>query len=59
LILDYPLQQEKLVPCLASTYAFFYSFMKLEHFRAEILDTDTILFEQLPEVIIDFNLFIF
>jgi hypothetical protein len=51
LILDYPLQQEKLVPCLATTYAFFHSFEKLENFRAQILDNDSILFEQLPEVI--------
>jgi len=52
LILDYPLQQDKLVPCLATTYAFFFTFMKLENFRAAILDSDTILFEQLPEVIV-------
>jgi acyl-CoA oxidase len=50
LILDYPLQQEKLVPSLATTYAFFYSFKKLENFRAQILENDTILFEQLPEL---------
>ncbi|CAF2817046.1 unnamed protein product [Rotaria sp. Silwood2] len=49
-VLDYPLQQEKLVPCIATTYAFFYSFMKLENLRAQILDNDTILFEQLPEL---------
>jgi hypothetical protein len=52
LILDYPLQQEKLVPCLATAYAFFHSFKKLENFRREILDNETILFELLPEVII-------
>ncbi|CAF0936129.1 unnamed protein product [Rotaria sp. Silwood1] len=50
LVLDYPLQQEKLVPCLATTYAFFYSFIKLENLRAQILDSDIILFEQLPEL---------
>ncbi|UJR27411.1 hypothetical protein I4U23_008701 [Adineta vaga] len=50
LILDYPLQQEKLVPCVATTYAFFYSFIKLEDLRIQILETDTILFEQLPEL---------
>ncbi|CAF5190691.1 unnamed protein product [Rotaria magnacalcarata] len=52
LILDYPLQQDKLVPCIASTYAFFYSFMKLENLRAQILDGDIILFDRLAEVII-------
>ncbi|CAM4852807.1 unnamed protein product [Rotaria socialis] len=50
LILDYPLQQDKLVPCIASTYAFFYSFMKLENLRAQILDGDTILFDRLAEL---------
>jgi hypothetical protein len=29
--------------------------MKLENFRARILETDTILFEELPEVIVDSN----
>ncbi|CAF0966451.1 unnamed protein product, partial [Rotaria sordida] len=50
LVLDYPLQQEKLVPCIATTYAFFYSFMKLENLRVQILESDIILFEQLPEL---------
>ncbi|CAF0812925.1 unnamed protein product [Adineta steineri] len=50
LILDYPLQQEKLVPCIATNYAFFYAFIKLENLRREILDSDTILFELLPEL---------
>jgi len=52
IILDYPLQQEKLVPCLATTYAFFHSAQKIEKFRREILYNETILFELLPEVII-------
>ena len=50
LILDYPLQQEKLVPGLATTYAFFLSYMKLENFRALSLAPDAIRFELLPEV---------
>ena len=50
LVLDYPLQQDKLIPCLATNYAFYLSFMQLEKFRAEILSGETILFEQLPEV---------
>lgn len=58
LVLDYPLQQEKLVPCLASTHAFFLTFMKLENFRKNILDNEIILFELLPEVMIE-NIFTF
>jgi len=50
LVLDYPLQQEKLVPALATTYAFFLSYMKLENFRAFSLDPEAIRFELLPEL---------
>ena len=50
LVLDYPLQQEKLVPALATTYAFFLSYVKLEDFRALSLNPDAIRFELLPEV---------
>ena len=49
-VLDYPLQQEKLVPCVATTYAFFASFIKLESLRVHILASENILFERLPEV---------
>ena len=48
--MDYPLQQEKLVPALATTYAFFLSYIRLENFRALSLDTEAIRFELLPEV---------
>lgn len=50
LILDYPLQQYKLVPCLATTYSFYCSFMKLETMRLTILAGETIQFDRLPEV---------
>lgn len=50
LIIDYPLQQDKLVPCIATTYAFFTSFIKLENLRKEIIESENILFELLPEV---------
>lgn len=50
LILDYPLQQNKLTPCIATTYAFFISFIRLENLRKEILESENILFEQLPEL---------
>lgn len=50
LIIDYPLQQDKLTPCIATTYAFFASFVKLENLRKEIIESENILFEQLPEL---------
>ena len=49
-ILDYPLQQEKLVPCLATTYAFFVSFMKLDTYFSELKTNENAFLEQLPEV---------
>jgi hypothetical protein len=49
-VLDYPLQQEKLVPCLASAYAFLLAFSKLDTYFGELKVDDTRLFQQLPEV---------
>ena len=63
LVIDYPLQQHKLIPCLSTNYAFFSSFMILEKLRVKILAGETIQFERLPEVnrfrwlTIDENLF--
>jgi NADH:ubiquinone oxidoreductase subunit 6 (subunit J) len=49
-ILDYPLQQEKLVPCLATTYAFFVTFMKLDTYFGQLKTNENVFLEQLPEV---------
>jgi hypothetical protein len=49
-ILDYPLQQEKLVPCLATTYAFFVTFMKLDTYFSQLKTNENVFLEQLPEV---------
>lgn len=49
-ILDYPLQQEKLVPCLSSTYAFLITFIKLDNYFNQLKKNAKIYLEQLPEV---------
>jgi len=49
-ILDYPLQQEKLVPCLATTYAFFVASMKLDTYFSQLKTNENVFLEQLPEV---------
>lgn len=49
-VLDYPLQQEKLIPCLASAYAFLSAFFQLDSYFAELKVNQTLLFQQLPEV---------
>jgi hypothetical protein len=49
-ILDYPLQQEKLVPCLSTTYAFVITFMKLDSYFHRLKTNAKVYLEQLPEV---------
>jgi hypothetical protein len=49
-ILDYPLQQEKLVPCLSTTYAYLIAFIKLDTYFHQLKTNESIYLEQLPEV---------
>nr|BAK02006.1 predicted protein [Hordeum vulgare subsp. vulgare] len=49
-ILDYPLQQEKLVPCLASAYAFLVTFLSLNNYFNNLKTNETVFFRQLPEL---------
>ncbi|CAF1253259.1 unnamed protein product [Rotaria sordida] len=49
-ILDYPLQQAKLIPCLSATYAFVITFMKLDNYFNELKTNEEIYLEQLPEI---------
>jgi hypothetical protein len=49
-ILDYPLQQEKLVPCLSITYAFLIAFMKLDNYFNQLKSNTEVFLQQLPEV---------
>ncbi|CAF3578845.1 unnamed protein product [Adineta steineri] len=49
-ILDYPLQQEKLVPCLSTTYAFLITFIKLDTYFNQLKMNEKNYLEQLPEL---------
>ncbi|CAF0733727.1 unnamed protein product [Adineta steineri] len=49
-ILDYPLQQEKLVPCLATAYVFLVSFLKLDTYFNQLKTNKNVFLEQLPEL---------
>ncbi|UJR20063.1 hypothetical protein I4U23_023196 [Adineta vaga] len=49
-ILDYPLQQEKLIPCLATTYVFLMSFLTLDNYCNQLRTNETIFLQQLPEL---------
>ncbi|CAF1385836.1 unnamed protein product, partial [Rotaria sordida] len=49
-ILNYPLQQDKLVPCLSTVYAFLIAFMKLDTYYNKLKTNDTLFLDQLPEL---------
>ena len=49
-IIDYPLQQDKLVPCLSSTYAFIIAFLKLNNYFNQLNTNQKIYLERLSEV---------
>ncbi len=49
-ILDYPLQQDKLIPCLSTTYVFLVAFMKLDTYFNQLKLNENIFLEQLLEV---------
>ncbi|UJR20018.1 hypothetical protein I4U23_023152 [Adineta vaga] len=49
-ILDYPLQQEKLIPSLSTTYAFLIAFIKLDQYFFQLKSNDDLYLQQLPEL---------
>ncbi|CAF4790178.1 unnamed protein product [Rotaria sp. Silwood1] len=49
-ILNYLLQQDKLVPCLSTVYAFLIAFMKLDTYFNKLKTNDTVFLDQLPEL---------
>ncbi|CAF1500184.1 unnamed protein product [Adineta ricciae] len=49
-ILDYPLQQEKLIPSLSTTYAFLIAFIKLDRYFFQLKTNDDDYFRELPQL---------